>query len=40
MALEQFIQAESIAQNLPYDKNLFKSMLWMKLFIPYLRINK
>lgn len=40
MALEQFTQAENIAQNLPHDKNLIKSMLWMKLFIPYLRINK
>lgn len=37
MALEQFIQAENIAQNLPHDKNLIKSMLWMKLFNPYLR---
>lgn len=40
MALEQFTQAENITQNLPHDKNLIKSMLWMKLFIPYLRINK
>lgn len=40
MALEKFIQAENIAQNLPHDKNLIKSMLRMKLFIAYLRINK